>query len=92
MRPGITVSVLPLRRAAAMDALVEGQADLALGFVWNPPETISGEVLYHETFLVVGRPETLPDAPRIDLDRYCAADHVLIAPGGDMRRHCRRQA
>jgi DNA-binding transcriptional LysR family regulator len=82
---GITLSVLPLGRGAAMEALSEGRADLALGFVWDVPEAISGETLYHETFLVAGRPDALPDAPALSLEAYCAADHVLIAPGGDLR-------
>lgn len=85
LAPGLTLSVLPLGRGAAMDALSEGRADLALGFVWDAPEAISGEVLYEESFLVAARPDALPRAPSIDLDAYCAADHVLISPGGDLR-------
>jgi DNA-binding transcriptional LysR family regulator len=85
LAPGLTLSVLPLGRGAAMDALSEGRADLALGFVWDAPEAISGEFLYEESFLVAARPDALPQAPSIDLDSYCAADHVLISPGGDLR-------
>jgi DNA-binding transcriptional LysR family regulator len=85
LAPGITLSVLPLGRMAAMDALSEGRADIALGFVWDVPEQISGESLYRETFLVAGRPDALPQAPRLDLEAYCAADHVLISPAGDLR-------
>lgn len=83
--PGLTVSVLPLGRGAAMEALAEGRADLALGFVWDVPEAISGERLYEESFLVAGLPKALPKAPRLSLTAYCAADHVLISPGGDLR-------
>jgi DNA-binding transcriptional LysR family regulator len=83
--PGTILSVLPLGRGAAMEALSEGKADLALGFVWDVPEAISAEVLYEESFLVAGRPEVLADAPQVDLDAYCAADHILISPGGDLR-------
>ncbi len=83
--PGLTLSVLPLGRAAAIEAVTEGRADLVLGFVWDRPDAISGETLYDESFRVAGRPESLPQAPRIDLDAYCAADHVLISPGGDLR-------
>jgi DNA-binding transcriptional LysR family regulator len=83
--PGITLSVLSLGRAAAIDALNEGRAELALGFVWEKPEGILGERLYTETFLVAGTPAALPQAPRIGLDAYCAAEHVLISPGGDLR-------
>jgi DNA-binding transcriptional LysR family regulator len=83
--PGLTLSVLPLGRGAAMDALSEGRADLALGYVWNPPEAISHAPIYEESFLVAGSPEILSQAPYISLDDYCAADHVLVSPGGDLR-------
>ncbi len=83
--PGLTVSVLPLGRGAAMEALAEGRADLALGFVWDVPEAISSEKLYDETFIVAGLPAALPEAPHISLEAYCASDHVLISPGGDLR-------
>ncbi len=85
LAPGLTLSVLPLGRGAAMEAMAEGRADLALGYVWELPDTIFGETLYDESFLVAGRPEALPQAPHISLDDYCAADHVLISPGGDLR-------
>ncbi|MFN4203372.1 MAG: LysR family transcriptional regulator [Tabrizicola sp.] len=83
--PGLTLTVLPLGRTAAMEALAEGRADLALGYVWETPEAICSERLYDEGFLVAGRPEVLPMAPALDLDTYCAADHILISPGGDLR-------
>jgi len=82
--PGLTLSVLPRGRGEAVEALNEGRVDLALGYLWVVPEAISGERLYEETFLIAGRPDALPEAPRITLDAYCAADHVLISPGGDM--------
>jgi DNA-binding transcriptional LysR family regulator len=85
LAPGLTLSVLPLGRGAAMEALAEGRADLVLGYVWDLPEAISGATLYDESFLVAGRPDALPEAPHISLDAYCAADHVLISPGGDLR-------
>lgn len=83
--PCLTVSVLPLGRGAAMEALTDGRADLALGFIWDVPEAISGEKLYEESFLVVGLAKALPRAPRISLDAYCSSDHVLVSPGGDLR-------
>lgn len=83
--PGLRLSVLPLGRADAVEALNEGRVDLALGFIWDLPETILSEKLYQESFLVAGLPRVLPDAPLIDLDTYCAADHVLISPAGDLR-------
>jgi DNA-binding transcriptional LysR family regulator len=83
--PGLRLSVLPLGRAEAVEALAEGRADLSLGFLWDAPDWISGERLYDEGFLVAGRAEALPEAPAIGLDAYCAADHVLVSPAGDLR-------
>jgi DNA-binding transcriptional LysR family regulator len=83
--PGLRLSVLPLGRADAVEALTEGRADLALGFIWDLPDTIQSEPLYEESFLVTGLPQALPKAPHIDLDAYCAADHILISPAGDLR-------
>jgi DNA-binding transcriptional LysR family regulator len=83
--PGLRLSVSPLGRGDAVDALTEGRADFALGFIWDRPDTIEAEELYTEGFLVTGLPQALPDAPSIDLDAYCAADHVLISPAGDLR-------
>lgn len=83
--PGLRLSVLPLGRSQAVDALAEGLAELSLGFLWEAPDWVSGERLYEEGFLVAGRADALPAAPRIGLDAYCAADHVLISPAGDLR-------
>lgn len=83
--PGLRLSVQPLGRRDAVEALAESRVDLAIGFIWDAPETIRELRLYEESFLVAGRPASLPDAPRIGLDAYCAAEHVLAAPGGDLR-------
>jgi DNA-binding transcriptional LysR family regulator len=83
--PGLRLSVLPLGRAEAVEALAEGRADLSLGFLWETPDWISGEHLYEEGFMIAGRPDALPDAPRLSLDAYCAADHILVSPAGDLR-------
>lgn len=83
--PGLALSVRPQGRGDAVAALVEGGVDLALGFFWDLPEVIRSEPLYDEGYVVVGRADRLHDAPRITLDDYCAAEHVLVSPGGDMR-------
>lgn len=83
--PGISLSVLPLGRDAAVDALSESRADLALGFLRDVPDMIASARLYEESFLVAGRPDALPDAPLVSLDAYCMAEHVLVSPGGDLR-------
>ncbi|RYH07602.1 LysR family transcriptional regulator [Tropicimonas sp. IMCC6043] len=82
--PGLRMSVLPLGRGEAVAALADGRADLALGFLWDVPDWLSGQRLYDEGFLVAGRPEALPEAPAISLNAYCTAEHVLVSPAGDL--------
>jgi DNA-binding transcriptional LysR family regulator len=83
--PGLGLSVLPIGRSAAVDALIEGRIDLALGFVWNLPETIQSTPLYEESYRVVGRAASLPHAPVLALEDYLSADHILVSQDGDMR-------
>lgn len=83
LAPGLTLSVLPLGRTAAVDALIEGRIELFLGLLPDLPDTIRVAPLYPETYLVAGRPEALPDAPEITLWAYAKADHILVSPGGD---------
>ncbi len=83
--PGLALSVLPLGRGDAVEALNEGRADLALGYIREVPDTVEREVLYEESYLVAGRRDMLPETRGLPLEAYCAADHVLISPGGDLR-------
>ena len=83
--PGLNLSVVPRGHGETVTALNEGRIDLAVGFFREVPDTFSGDLLYQDTYRVAGRPDALPDAPRIDLDAYCAADHILTSPNGEMR-------
>lgn len=83
--PGLRLSVLPLGRGEAAEAVADGRADLMLGVLWQPDPAMSSQLLYEEGFLVAGSSQALPDAPKLSLDDYCAADHILISPGGDLR-------
>ncbi|MEO1024090.1 MAG: LysR family transcriptional regulator [Pseudomonadota bacterium] len=82
MAPGLTLSILPTGRQDAVQALKDDRVDLALGFFRDIPEICSGQVLFTESYLVAGRPDILTKAPNVSLDAYCAADHLLTAPGG----------
>lgn len=85
LAPNLRLSVLPLARGEAVQALVEGRVDLALGYIWTLPDMICAEPLYQETYLVAALASSLPEAPKVSIDAYCAADHVLVAPGGDSK-------
>jgi DNA-binding transcriptional LysR family regulator len=82
--PGLRLVALPLGRGAAVAALAEGRVDLALGYIWDAPGAISSRPLFDEGYRVVGAPASLPAAPDLDLDAYCAAEHILVSPSGDL--------
>ncbi|MEM7400174.1 MAG: LysR substrate-binding domain-containing protein [Pseudomonadota bacterium] len=82
--PRLRMSVLPLGRRDMATALEDGRAELALGFWADVAKPICDEVLYKETFLVAGTSGSLPDAPSVNLDTYCASEHILVSPGGDL--------
>lgn len=84
LAPGLTLSVLPLGRTVAVEALLEGRIDLFFGLLPDRPDSISARALYSEGYRVAGRPEALPEAPAVSLAAYCAADHILVSPGGDL--------
>lgn len=71
LAPQLRLSVLPLARRDAIEALGDGRADMALGFLWDAPETLSNRRLYEESFLVAGLSTALPEAPVMTLDAYC---------------------
>ena len=68
--PGLTLSVLPLGRLQAVEALVEGRIALFLGLLPHRPDTMSATALYAESYLVAGLPRSLPDAPDLSLAAY----------------------
>lgn len=83
--PGLSLSVLPLGHGRALQALKDSQVDLAIGVQFNVPEDICQSGLFEETYLVVGREQNLAGHPEINLERYCAHDHILTSPNGDLR-------
>lgn len=83
--PGLRLSVLPLGRDMAVEALLDGRVDLLIGYLWTRPALVLERRLHEEGFLVVGQTAVLGDQAPLTLERYCAADHILVSPGGEMR-------
>lgn len=82
--PGLNLSVVPRGRKEAMQALQDGEVDLALGFFRKVPKTCQSEILYEDTYLVAGRPQTLSQETTLDLDAYCEMDHILASPSAQL--------
>ncbi len=73
--------LLPDRRRTA-EQLATGELDLALLTPQSMPESLKTRLLYAERFLcVLGRNHPAAARP-LDLDTFCALDHVLVSPTG----------
>ncbi len=81
--PGMRVSILPLGRRPAIDALEQGDIDLALGFAWNLPRSIRQAKLYDESYSVVMRQGHPLAQKQMTLEIYTAAEHLIVSPRGD---------
>lgn len=75
------VSILPLVRRPAIDALEQGDIDFALGFAWGLPRNIKQTNLFDEGYSVVMRQgHPLAQQP-MTLKAYANAEHRNL-PGG----------
>jgi DNA-binding transcriptional LysR family regulator len=83
---GLRLSIRPHVREEALRALAEGEADLAIGFFAKRVAEIEVQPLYTEDY-VVAAAAAHPKLKRrrLDLDLYCALDHVLVSLDGGLR-------
>ena len=65
--------------ADAADAVVAGDVDLALGVFERPPEMTVATPIRSETYRVVSRAGHAAIAGKLELDVYCALDHLLVS-------------
>ncbi|WP_158814339.1 LysR family transcriptional regulator [Methylocapsa sp. S129] len=70
---------------SAAAAIVAGDADLAVGVFPNPPRETIGKPIAAETFGVVSRRDHPAIPGALDLDLYCALDHLLVSQDRDAR-------
>ncbi len=86
----ISISSLTLSSRDALDALVQGRIDLAIGFFEtlpgrDPREPFISEDLYVEDYVVTGRAGHPLFRQAIDARAYADAQHVLVTPSGVVR-------
>lgn len=70
-------------RAAA--AVAAQEIDLAVGIFFDPPPETVGRVIAHERFRVVARRDHPRIGATLDLDTFCALDHMLLSQDWDRR-------
>jgi DNA-binding transcriptional LysR family regulator len=83
--PGLVLSIAAQRRAVALDALVGGTLDLALGYFPDPGDAFCTTPLLDDDYSVVARPNALPPDGDAGLASYLAARHIIVSPGGGLR-------
>ena len=83
--PGVSVEVLPRAGNVRAELLRSGQADAALGYFAGGESTLRTEPLFEERFAVVMRAGHPALVEPLDLARYAALCHVLVAPQGGQR-------
>ncbi len=86
LAPGLVVSVRPLVRRAAAEALAAGDLDLAIGYFWGRTPGLTIETLLQENYAVVlrrGHPALQKGG--LTLKAYVGSDHVLVSHDGDVR-------
>jgi DNA-binding transcriptional LysR family regulator len=79
--PGLRLSFTNQARDDALDCLSAGQIDIAIGFFWKLPDHFEKQSLYSETYQIVMRRGHPLAKQEMDIDTYCAAQHLL-------GRHC----
>lgn len=79
--PRLKVSFRALARRPAVDALLAGKVDVALGLFWNLPETVERTPLWQDGYCVVGSAAHW-SGRQLTRDAYLAARHLLVSLDG----------
>jgi DNA-binding transcriptional LysR family regulator len=82
--PGVKVSFRPIGQGGAVDAVLAGELDFALGLFRNVPEQIELRRLWTETFVVAVAAEHAPEGEQMKLADYLKARHIVISNDGEL--------
>jgi DNA-binding transcriptional LysR family regulator len=82
--PGLALSITAQRRQDALDLLIGGTLDLAVGFFPGPGDSFSVTRLLDDDYSVVIRPDALPQDGTVSLGQYLSARHIIVSPGGGL--------
>jgi DNA-binding transcriptional LysR family regulator len=82
--PGLRLSARAIGRKQALEALTNGEIDLAVSYIPELEDKFVATALYEESYLVVGKKDEAALADGMQLDEYLALPHILVSPGGDL--------
>lgn len=84
LAPEVMLAIRPLMRGSALDALIQGELDLGIGYFWGEAPGIATQTLYKESYAVLAHPDH-PGIVRgkMSLDAYADAGHIMVSYEGD---------
>ena len=81
--PGVRVAIEPVIVEGLADALARGTFDLAVTIPEFAMSDLPSRLLYREHYVVAVRPQhPLAREGGLNVERFCAYDHVLVSPTG----------
>ena len=86
--PNMNVHAFPLQNREALEAMIQGQIDLAIGYFDFPPNretSFVAEELYSEHYVLAGRRDHPLLSNGLTLTAVAQAHHLLISPYGPNR-------
>ncbi|WP_116138828.1 LysR family transcriptional regulator [Trinickia diaoshuihuensis] len=80
--PNVQLAFVASEHAAGIERFERGEIDLLIGSERGVPAWAKARKLYEERFVFVQRKGHPRGAAPLDLDTYCALDHVLVSTSG----------
>ena len=84
LAPSLRLSFRPLVRQQAVDALVSGAIEVAIGRFWDLPRAVEARVLFEESYAVVASASGTWRRRAPNLETYLAARHIVVSLDGDL--------
>jgi DNA-binding transcriptional LysR family regulator len=82
LAPGCRIALYSYEGARTQEQMAAGEMDLWLGSRQSMPPNLRARTLYEERFMCVMRRDHPHGGRPLDLDRFCALEHVLVSPSG----------
>lgn len=80
--PGLRLAFRALDAAILAAQMERGEIDLALMTPQTAPERLRMRILFHERYVAVVRRDHPAVGDGLDLETYCALDHIVVSPQG----------
>jgi DNA-binding transcriptional LysR family regulator len=82
--PNLRLSFRPLLRKTAVDALLSGEIDIAIGRFSTLPAAVAVHELFEESYSIVARLDHKLIQTDPDIETYLAARHIVVSLDGEL--------